>query len=65
MNKFYINWYDGVHSGFVDYNGDFVTDNLEERADFFNSEEEVKKEIEKIKEKNPHCCPLEVGVLEC
>lgn len=40
-NNFYINWYDGVNSGFIDYNEDYVTDELFERAMFFETEEKA------------------------
>lgn len=58
-DNWYIFWVDGVNSGFVDYSEDFVTDNLEERAMWFETKEDTEEYIEKIKEKNPNCCNLE------
>lgn len=56
--NWYIAWYDNVNGGFVDYAEDFVSDDLEDRAMWFETEAEAEEYIEKIKEKNPLCCEL-------
>ena len=64
MEYWYIFWCDGVNSGFVDYAEDFVTDNLEERAMFFDSEDECLEYIQKLKNKYPNCCELKAVYIE-
>lgn len=62
--RYYIGWSDGYCSGFVDYNEDFVSDNLYERGEFYDSEEEAEKAIQSLKERFPNCCYLFVGEIE-
>ena len=57
--NWYIFWADGVNSGFVDYSEDFVTDDIEERAMWFETEYEANEYIDKIRTENPNCCNLE------
>ena len=56
--NWYIFWADGVNSGFVDYREDFVTDDIEERAMWFETESEAEDYIKSIKERFPECCNL-------
>lgn len=56
--NWYIFWCDNVNSGFVDYTEEFVSDDLEERAMWFDTEKECNDYIEKIKKENPLCCEL-------
>lgn len=62
MRKYYIFWADGVKTGFVDYDDDFVTDDLEDRAMFFNSEKSAEEHIVQLQQKYPNCCSLSVAL---
>lgn len=62
MEKYYIVWNDGFKSGFVDYEDDFVRDDPEERAVFFNSEKAANEHILQLQQKYPNCCSLSVAL---
>lgn len=62
MKKYYIVWNDGDKSGFVDYEDDFVTDNLEERAVFFDSEQSANEHILQLQQRILNCCRLTVAL---
>jgi type I site-specific restriction endonuclease len=57
-DNWYISWADDANTGFVDYAEDFVSDDIEERAMWFETEEDAQEYIEKMKEENPFCCYL-------
>lgn len=59
--KFYISWSDGYRSGFVDYAGDFVSDDLAERANFFTSEKDAQEWLDDYTEKHPLHCYMSVA----
>lgn len=61
-NNYYISWFDGVNSGFIDYNEDYVTDELYERAKFFETKEDAVDFMNSLIEKYGKETKLEVCV---
>lgn len=51
--KYWIMWQDGYRTGHVDYAGDFVTDEFEETAMFFDTKEQAERYIAELNNKFP------------
>lgn len=54
-DNWYISWADGVNCGFVDSYEDFVSDDLDVRALWFESEEEAQCYIAKLRQDGVTC----------
>lgn len=51
-DAYFIRWNDGVNAGFVDYNDDFVRDDMEQKAKYF-TKKEAEKYVKDYEEKYP------------